>query len=137
MFQFWWRWNGFTMNMCCVPRFAVSSFVPEAPSFSSASASAPGLRVIAAPVASARYSRWRDTANWIIVALLLRVSNDARRPAPAARGLRPDEPLPDHLLDDVPDEPDDAVPVRVSARGEHPVGAEPDEHPTERIGRLS
>lgn len=89
-------------------------------------------------------------ANWIIVALLLRVSNDARRPAPAARGLRPGEPLPGELLpgEVLPGEPgDDAadaapVPVRVPASAasapQGPQGPDPDDdQPTERIGGLS
>ncbi len=75
-------------------------------------------------------------ANWIIVALLLRVSDDARRPAPAARGVRPDEPLPGEV---------EAGPTRVPAASATRapgtgagVGAEPDdEHPTERIGGLA
>jgi len=79
-------------------------------------------------------------ANWVIVALLLRVSDDARRPAPAARGLRPDEPLPPGLVgaahDDRDDEPDDAQPM--PALREPGVGAAPDDdNPTQRIGGLS
>ena len=38
-------------------------------------------------------------ANWVIVALLLRISDDARRPAPSGHGLRFDEPIPTALFD--------------------------------------
>lgn len=69
-------------------------------------------------------------ANWVIVALLLRISHDARRPAPSGQGLRFDEPLPAELLDDLPDV---APAPRVAGDGL----TEGDDQPTQRISGLS
>lgn len=67
-------------------------------------------------------------ANWVIVALLLRVSDDARRPAPAMRAVAtPSGGTP------AVGNPAVGGPV---VRRPAPRGAEPDENPTERIGGL-
>jgi cell division protein FtsW (lipid II flippase) len=65
-------------------------------------------------------------ANWVIVALLLRISDDARRPAPSGHGLRFDEPIPADLLGEA--EPA----ARVAGDGL----TEGDDQPTQRIAGL-
>lgn len=74
-------------------------------------------------------------ANWVIVALLLRISDDARRPAPAV----PPVPGPADLPDE-PDEDEDEPRATERHRTGTPAQGVPaagDDQPTERIGRPS
>ncbi|MCR6688519.1 FtsW/RodA/SpoVE family cell cycle protein [Cellulomonas sp.] len=72
-------------------------------------------------------------ANWMIVALLLRISDDARRPAPAVRGLRYDEPIPASLLDAGADSGPAPAAVRSRARADDEDALPDDDQPTQRI----
>ena len=54
--------TGLTMNRCCVARLTPGKGAALAASFRNAEISPSGLRVNWTDVASARYSRWRDTA---------------------------------------------------------------------------
>ncbi|GEL96090.1 FtsW/RodA/SpoVE family cell cycle protein [Cellulomonas composti] len=73
-------------------------------------------------------------ANWVAVALLLRISDDARRPAPAlVRGVDPDL-LPPEADDDY-DSPPHRTPISVGGGGGAHERDFEDEQPTERIGR--
>jgi hypothetical protein len=53
---------GSAIHRCAIEEFCVCIGRPYAPSFSRARARPSGCRVVIAPVASARYSRCRDTA---------------------------------------------------------------------------